>query len=80
MRWGRSTRAAQPTEGGGQRGGGPDRETLLVQWAGLGALTPSRSFPGGRCSWLPVGHRKLAQSSVLVWGRAAPWSKERASF
>ena len=70
LRWGRSTKAAQRAEVGGRRGGEPDRETRLVQWAGLGAPAPSRTFPGGRWSWLPLGHRKLAQGRVLVWGRA----------
>ena len=65
MRWGRSPRAAQLTKSEGRRGGGPDSETMFGAVGGARALEPSRTFPGGRWSWLPLGHRKLEHGQRL---------------
>lgn len=47
---------------------------------GVGALDPSRTFADTFRAWLPLRSGRLAQGHVLAWGKAAPGSRESASF
>lgn len=71
MRWGRSIRAAQPTEGGGQRGGGPDRETLGAV-GGLGRPDAQPHFSGWSVLLAPCRSQEACAEQRARVGQGCP--------